>query len=245
MIYPRQLKRVYLALIAVVIVFAFLLINFMAFQNTSTTTMNHMDMDHGDMGSGNPSGHLHSGLEMDMNETDRTCAGHMLMFFHTGKCEFILFETLRTKDVGGLVGACVAIFALAIVYEGLKVFREMLLQKAMISGNKYSISNGTASTDTMVISNKNVGSTQQNGVSGPRQQKPSTDVSCCLHMMTCSHFIQTVLHMIQVFISYCLMLVFMTYNVWLCLSVILGAGIGYFLFGWRKAIVVDINEHCH
>ncbi|XP_060552343.1 high affinity copper uptake protein 1-like isoform X7 [Ruditapes philippinarum] len=223
MIYPRQLKRVYLALIAVVIVFAFLLINFMAFQNTSTTTMNHMDMDHGDMGSGNPSGHLHSGLEMDMNETDRTCAGHMLMFFHTGKCEFILFETLRTKDVGGLVGACVAIFALAIVYEGLKVFREMLLQKAMISGNKYSISNGTASTDTMVISNKNVG----------------------LHMMTCSHFIQTVLHMIQVFISYCLMLVFMTYNVWLCLSVILGAGIGYFLFGWRKAIVVDINEHCH
>jgi copper transporter 1 len=51
--------------------------------------------------------------------------------------------------------------------------------------------------------------------------------------------------MIQVFISYCLMLVFMTYNVWLCLSVILGAGIGYFLFGWRKAIVVDINEHCH
>lgn len=191
--------------------------------NISTTTMNHMDMDHGDMGSGNPSGHLHSGLEMDMNETDRTCAGHMLMFFHTGKCEFILFETLRTKDVGGLVGACVAIFALAIVYEGLKVFREMLLQKAMISGNKYSISNGTASTDTMVISNKNVG----------------------LHMMTCSHFIQTVLHMIQVFISYCLMLVFMTYNVWLCLSVILGAGIGYFLFGWRKAIVVDINEHCH
>lgn len=191
--------------------------------NISTTTMNHMDMGHGDMGSGNPSGHLHSGLEMDMNETDRTCAGHMLMFFHTGKCEFILFETLRTKDVGGLVGACVAIFALAIVYEGLKVFREMLLQKAMISGNKYSISNGTASTDTMVISNKNVG----------------------LHMMTCSHFIQTVLHMIQVFISYCLMLVFMTYNVWLCLSVILGAGIGYFLFGWRKAIVVDINEHCH
>ncbi|XP_060552340.1 high affinity copper uptake protein 1-like isoform X5 [Ruditapes philippinarum] len=233
MIYPRQLKRVYLALIAVVIVFAFLLINFMAFQNTSTTTMNHMDMDHGDMGSGNPSGHLHSGLEMDMNETDRTCAGHMLMFFHTGKCEFILFETLRTKDVGGLVGACVAIFALAIVYEGLKVFREMLLQKAMISGNKYSISNGTASTDTMVISNKNVGF------------QPSTESFACLHMMTCSHFIQTVLHMIQVFISYCLMLVFMTYNVWLCLSVILGAGIGYFLFGWRKAIVVDINEHCH
>lgn len=189
--------------------------------NTSltTTTMNHMD--HGmDMGNGD---HQHGGLEMDMNDTDRTCAGHMLMFFHTGKCEYVLFESLRTKDVGGLVGACIAVFALAILYEGLKVFREVLLQKAMLTGNKYAMSNASSSQDTMVISNKNVG----------------------LHMMTCSHFMQTVLHMVQVFFSYCLMLVFMTYNVWLCLSVILGAGIGYFLFGWRKAIVVDINEHCH
>ena len=66
-----------------------------------------------------------------------------------------------------------------------------------------------------------------------------------VHMVSAGHFLQTLLHMIQVFISYCLMLVFMTYNVWLCLAVILGAGVGYFLFGWRKAIVVDINEHCH
>ncbi|XP_045200486.1 high affinity copper uptake protein 1-like isoform X2 [Mercenaria mercenaria] len=243
MIYTRQIRIAYMAIIVTVVamVFAYIL---MAFQNTtSATTMNHMDHGHMDMGNGGTDGHNHVG--MDMNNTDRTCAGGMLMFFHTGKCEFILFETLRTKDVGGLVGACVAIFALAIIYEGLKVFREMLLQKAMLTGNKYAISNGSSSQDTMVISNKNVGSEQQNGISGYGRQKPNTDVSCCLHMMTCSHFVQTVLHMVQVFISYCLMLVFMTYNVWLCLSVILGAGIGYFLFGWRKAIVVDINEHCH
>ncbi|XP_045200552.1 high affinity copper uptake protein 1-like isoform X5 [Mercenaria mercenaria] len=229
MIYTRQIRIAYMAIIVTVVamVFAYIL---MAFQNTtSATTMNHMDHGHMDMGNGGTDGHNHVG--MDMNNTDRTCAGGMLMFFHTGKCEFILFETLRTKDVGGLVGACVAIFALAIIYEGLKVFREMLLQKAMLTGNKYAISNGSSSQDTMVISNKNVGFQH--------------DVYIRLHMMTCSHFVQTVLHMVQVFISYCLMLVFMTYNVWLCLSVILGAGIGYFLFGWRKAIVVDINEHCH
>ncbi|XP_045200544.1 high affinity copper uptake protein 1-like isoform X4 [Mercenaria mercenaria] len=229
MIYTRQIRIAYMAIIVTVVamVFAYIL---MAFQNTtSATTMNHMDHGHMDMGNGGTDGHNHVG--MDMNNTDRTCAGGMLMFFHTGKCEFILFETLRTKDVGGLVGACVAIFALAIIYEGLKVFREMLLQKAMLTGNKYAISNGSSSQDTMVISNKNVGAADRKFSS--------------LHMMTCSHFVQTVLHMVQVFISYCLMLVFMTYNVWLCLSVILGAGIGYFLFGWRKAIVVDINEHCH
>lgn len=56
---------------------------------------------------------------------------------------------------------------------------------------------------------------------------------------------QSFLHMLQVFISYLLMLIFMTYNVWLALAVVLGAGAGYFLFGWRKKTIVDINEHCH
>ena len=64
-------------------------------------------------------------------------------------------------------------------------------------------------------------------------------------MLSGSHGIQTFLHMVQVFVSYCLMLVFMTYNVWLCLAIILGAGLGYFFFGWRRAMVVDMNEHCH
>jgi hypothetical protein len=64
-------------------------------------------------------------------------------------------------------------------------------------------------------------------------------------MISTAHFIQTILHIIQVFMSYCLMLAFMTYNVWLCLAVILGAGTGYFMFGWKRAVVVDVNEHCH
>ncbi len=64
-------------------------------------------------------------------------------------------------------------------------------------------------------------------------------------MLTCAHIVQTLLHILQVIVSYCLMLVFMTYNVWLCLAVALGAGVGYFVFGWKRAVVVDINEHCH
>jgi len=37
----------------------------------------------------------------------------------------------------------------------------------------------------------------------------------------------------------------MTYNVWLCLAVLFGATLGYFLFGWKKSVVVDVTEHCH
>merc|ERR1712176_1538500 len=59
------------------------------------------------------------------------------------------------------------------------------------------------------------------------------------------HFLQSLLHIIQVTVSYMLMLVFMTYNVWLCLAVVLGAGAGYFCFGWRKKTTHDTNEHCN
>ena len=59
------------------------------------------------------------------------------------------------------------------------------------------------------------------------------------------HFLQTFLHVVQVTVSYFLMLIFMTYNVWLCLAVVLGAGFGYFVFGWMINKVVDIYEHCH
>jgi solute carrier family 31 (copper transporter), member 1 len=62
--------------------------------------------------------------------------------------------------------------------------------------------------------------------------------------MSPGHMIQTVFHLVQSTVSYLLMLVFMTYNVWLCLALILGLGVGYFCFGWKKTTVVDVNEHC-
>lgn len=64
-------------------------------------------------------------------------------------------------------------------------------------------------------------------------------------MLSFPHLLQTVLHIIQVVISYFLMLIFMTYNGYLCIAVAAGAGTGYFLFSWKKAVVVDITEHCH
>ena len=64
-------------------------------------------------------------------------------------------------------------------------------------------------------------------------------------MFTSHHLIQTLLHGIQVSVSYALMLIFMTYNAYLAIAVVAGATIGYFLFGWKKALVVDVNEHCH
>ena len=61
-----------------------------------------------------------------------------------------------------------------------------------------------------------------------------------------SHILPVDCSELQIVVSYCLMLIFMTYNVWLCLAVALGAATGYFVFGWKKTVVVDVGgEHCH
>lgn len=44
-----------------------------------------------------------------------------------------------------------------------------------------------------------------------------------------SHLKETLLYLVQFIVGYFLMLVAMTYNVWLFLAVVAGCGIGYFL----------------
>ena len=61
----------------------------------------------------------------------------------------------------------------------------------------------------------------------------------------CLHLLQSLLHMIQVTISYSLMMVFMTFNVWLCVAVVLGAGLGYLMFGWKHKHTAESLEHCN
>jgi len=147
----------------------------------------------------------------------------MHMFFHGGVSEYILFEFWKTSEIGGLIGSMIAVFILAFLYEALKFYREHL----------YRHSFRTIQYNTVTVPVENGGSVKE------------TQKTVQVKMMSLMHFWQTILHVIQVIISYFLMLIFMTYNIWLCLAVTLGAGSGYFFFGWKKSLVVDITEHCH
>ncbi len=62
------------------------------------------------------------------------------------------------------------------------------------------------------------------------------------------HMLQSLLHVVQVGVAYILMLVAMTYNGWLFLSVCAGAGLGYFLFARCNRTISAIRsseDHCH
>ncbi|XP_054719751.1 high affinity copper uptake protein 1-like [Uloborus diversus] len=167
----------------------------------------------------------HSSHTADVHSAHVSSGGHgdMPMHFHFGIDTVILFKEWTTTTTEGLIGSVIGIFILAMLYEGIKFFREFLFKKYFTSLEYSSVS---------VL-----------GDDG----KPVTEVHKVARnrMFSWPHMLQTLMHVVQMVLSYFLMLIFMTYNVWLCLAVVAGAGVGYFLFGWRKATVVDITEHCH
>lgn len=181
--------------------------------------------------------HMHT-TTMDPHTGHSGSSGTHDMFFHAGVKEVILFDIWRTNDVKGIIGSVVGIILLGILYEAIKVFREHLKYKS-VSRNS---SNVQAATVVDLQPFKSSHKTESNQVLAreiPPQQRRAG-------MLTMDHFLQTVLHVIQVVISYFLMLIFMTYNVWLCLAVTAGSGLGYFLLGWLRYSYEDMNtEHCY
>ncbi|XP_026542524.1 high affinity copper uptake protein 1 [Notechis scutatus] len=180
-------------------------------------------MDHNMSGSASPTMDPHA-HHHPTNAPGHMHGGMMDMTFHFSYQNVpLLFSGLVINTPGEMAGAFVAIFFLAMFYEGLKIGRESLLRKSQVSIRYNSMPlpgpNGTILMET----HKTVG-----------QQ-----------MLSLPHLFQTLLHILQVVVSYFLMLIFMTYNAYLCIAVAAGAGAGYFFFSWKKAVVVDITEHCH
>nr|BAM17948.1 copper transporter [Papilio xuthus] len=165
----------------------------------------------------------HHDHDHDHDHGDGCMSSHP-MTFHVGVCQEILFNGWKTTTGLELFGSAGAIFLAGVLYKGLKYYRKALHTKAT-----------TATGDSQGNITKNECG-NQGSCGGTAVVKYS--------MLSSGHIIQTLLHIVQSTASYVLMLVFMTYNVWLCLALVLGLAVGYFFFGWRKATVVDVTEHC-
>jgi len=184
--------------------------------------MNHM---HHDMDMTTQGHHMHNmtgmtGMtgDMDMGDMDM-----MKMYFHMDfKGETVLFHGWKIHDVGSLIVSMIGVFLFALLYEALKFGRQWLAE--YVATNQTSrFGDFEAKSALTRRTNTFLGSTP----------------------FTFWHLLQTFLHMLQTFVSYLLMLIFMTYNGYLCIAVIAGAGLGYFAFGWRSKIVVEVTDHCH
>jgi copper transporter 1 len=156
----------------------------------------------------------------------------MAMYFHGGYTETILFEFWKIDSVGGLIGSMIGCFLLAIMYEGLKFYRDHLFRK--------NFRTMTATTGGYVRPDSHTLDGEENAPSSADAVSITPSVRAVeTSMWSLGHFNLTLMHLIQVTLSYLLMLIFMTYNSWLCAATVFGAAVGYFLFGWRKTIVYE------
>ncbi|KAJ7339568.1 hypothetical protein OS493_005969 [Desmophyllum pertusum] len=131
-------------------------------------------------------------------------AGHVMMF-HLRTNLNLLFEPWDISTTKVLVGSCIAVLFVSALYEGLKIFRGRLMN--MHTGMEQETEH---ETDAVHIMRSHQG--------------------CRQNMCSFHHLTQTVIHVVQVVVGYLLMLVVMTYQVYLGIAVIFGAGLGYFLF---------------
>lgn len=155
-------------------------------------------------------------------------AGHsMSMSFHFGTNEVILFDAWQVTTMAGMIGSCFAVLILGILFEMLKAFRSYLLRR----------DGGERGRE------RNVNGIEVDGPDG--KIRVVSRRSVISHICDRAHLVQTLLHMLQFLLGYSLMLIFMTYNVWLAMATCLGIGLGFCLFGWYRAGSDQNADCCH
>lgn len=160
------------------------------------------------------------GMNMHSNSTMMMMM-MMQMYFTADEKVTLLFKQWKTTTVGELFGTCVFCFFMAMLYEGFKSWRLSLIKKkkSILTGQR---SGGYGAIDADV-------------------KEPSAK-----RMHLAAHSIQTLLHMFQLTAGYLLMLAVMTYNVWIGVSIILGSGLGYFIFSWAPLTMEEtMGDHCN
>ena len=212
---------------------------------------------------------------------------NMRPYFHFDYNDTILFNSWILRSTWDTLLTCLAFILLAILYEGIKCYREHLYKRLSFTIRKsmpvtissptnyaqhlssysnssqlhhhlhHTAAGGGNINQTNLRRDSNIGMSPQmspasalgvstsSSIGGENRKKiPSFSTNLNIRIFSIPHLIQTFLHLIQVILAYTLMLGFMTFNAWICLSIIFGAGLGYYLFYWRKITIVHVAD-CH
>uniref|UniRef100_A0AAF5CYV4 Copper transport protein n=1 Tax=Strongyloides stercoralis TaxID=6248 RepID=A0AAF5CYV4_STRER len=198
----------------------------------------HQGMDHS----------MHQGMDHSMHQGMDHSMHHgmdhsMKMWFHGGSNEVILFDFWRINSFSGLLFSCMIIFILAACYEGLKWFR-VYIQTEANKGNLLKIFNSKSSkkdrdSATRLDGEKAVPLNTPCCKNSECPENKSTSIKGCKSRNSasnnpCLRIVLAFLYIIQLTLAYCLMLITMTYNIYLGAAVVFGAGLGNYLFSGIK-----------
>ncbi|CZS72841.1 unnamed protein product [Fusarium graminearum] len=143
------------------------------------------------------------------------CSMNMLFTWDTNNL-CIVFRQWHVRSTTSLLFSLIAVIILAIGYEALRSVSRRYEQ---------SLDNRVRSVPMHTFPIRGT----------PRQSQGQADQR--------AHLIKAVLYALQNFYAFMLMLVFMTYNGWVMVSVSLGAFLGYLFFGQRTSATKE--NACH
>ncbi|KAI8889826.1 Ctr copper transporter [Backusella circina FSU 941] len=165
---------------------------------------------------------------MPEHDMPAMCSMNMLFNWQI-KDVCVVFEWWHIQTAMDLLLTCVAIFCIAAGYEYLRVWSSSFDEQWVQADKKRSVDDQNmvgSSEDAYEESNaflrKDIGSRLSN-----RQE-----------------LLRSTLYAVLVGISFWLMLVFMTYNGYLMIATVLGAGFGHFIFG-RGKLSASRDIQCH
>ncbi|VDK80999.1 unnamed protein product [Litomosoides sigmodontis] len=162
----------------------------------------------------------------------------MKMWFHFGYHEIILFEFWKIESFCGLLLSCLLIFIIACFYEWIKWFRVYLQLSAARCPPSCRHTNDEGKEDEVKQDDKrtvcNSSVSAPLTVTLPPGYQRVSNRTTRRETSPIIRFLQAVLYLVQVTLAYCLMLIAMTYNVWLTIAVIAGAVFGHWLFAILK-----------
>nr|AKN21631.1 slc31a-1 [Schmidtea mediterranea] len=154
-------------------------------------------------------------MHMPMNHTNGSSMMMMKMYFNEDLNFYLLFGAWQITSQSKLAAACIGSFICALLYELFKRLREYHVN--------YEINLVANSSESLL----------------------RKSVTRKVPVFSRANFLQSLMHLIQTTVSYFLMLIIMSFNTYVFISVIAGLTVGYF-FG--NAICAldhrDSNEHC-
>ncbi|KAL4953011.1 Ctr copper transporter family-domain-containing protein [Aspergillus filifer] len=204
-----------------------------------------MEMHHMDMGMD----HGHHGGHGDMDMGDSQCSMNMLFTWST-KNLCIVFSGWRVNGALSLLGSLVVIVLLAAGYEGIRQVtrqyeiaharRLSAFSAAVVGGNEIADEAGAATPESEQApeSENQAHAYVHNGSS---RLLVGSDNRRAVERR--GKITMAALYAVQVFYSFFIMLLFMTYNGFVMLAVAVGAFVGYLAFGENMSAAKSVACH--
>ncbi|KAI6157660.1 copper transporter [Pisolithus tinctorius] len=168
---------------------------------------------------------IHNTMNHGDHQMPAKCAMHML--WNTQVIDTcVVFRSWHIHTHTQFVGSFVAILLLGVLYEYLRVFQQSVNRRIVSTLGKGKRAASPISASGRSTPERGVSSDEVVGLLNGRRIRNADRVSIPAHL----RMLRAALYGASVFLSFFLMLVFMTYNAYLIIAVVAGAAIGHYVF---------------